>query len=490
MNERQQSGGWLIAVGAVTILAAAVRLPWLLEHGYFIDEAFTARDAAKPLLSVLGWRHHDYHPPLSYLLVKAATSVLGSGEPWVLRLPSFLAGVTCVPLACVLGRRLDSRWLGLAFGALIAVEPHLAEQASTARMYSLFTALLLALLLACEHVARSPSRALRPWVWVGTILVALAWTSSAFWIVLASLPLFGAGWWWMMRGKIEPGRWRGAAVAGAMLAVGWLPGLVQLTGSGSNSGDGAGLRAIVWEWLAALSRLFHHPIPGAVLLLLMPLGLGYLAWRRQRPAAALLLACGIVNLVAMLGLRTSHTAIEPRYLMAAQLAALLGFAAVLALGRRRFPVVAHLALAAATIFLLAQVVTFERSDDYALSSRVRHVAAQVQPGDAVVYAPGPLGELGRVSGLPAVPEMTAADLYEFKRSRWRVDETTLPQDRTWLIAYARRDQKGHDVRFRWIVAALGERYGVVIPADDVEAMIDRGEPVILRFERGHFGREK
>ena len=55
----------------------------------------------------------------------------------MIRLPSLLAGIFCIPLLYALGRLIHSRGLGLMAATLLAVDPNMVDQSQQARMYTL-----------------------------------------------------------------------------------------------------------------------------------------------------------------------------------------------------------------------------------------------------------------------------------------------------------------------------------------------------------------
>jgi 4-amino-4-deoxy-L-arabinose transferase-like glycosyltransferase len=78
----------------------------------------------------------DNHPPLSFLLVRAARAFFGEGT-WALRLPSLLAGMCAFPILWRVGARLPCPGGRLAALALLAVSTLHIEISSDVRMYAL-----------------------------------------------------------------------------------------------------------------------------------------------------------------------------------------------------------------------------------------------------------------------------------------------------------------------------------------------------------------
>ena len=134
----------------------------LLLRGLFIgltplwtDEAFMGVLMRRSVGEMIDVVHNDNHPPLQYLLDRAATMVRDS--PDALRLPSVLAGTASVALAAALGRRLGGDRGGIATGLLTACMPLLVLWSRDARMYALGTAMVLAMALTLWRAVEHPS---------------------------------------------------------------------------------------------------------------------------------------------------------------------------------------------------------------------------------------------------------------------------------------------------------------------------------------------
>ena len=94
------------ALIALTVVAAALRLPTLGSQSLWLDEVLTGRLARGSLGDLLHRvATEEANPPLFYLLEWAWTRVAGTSEV-ALRLPSALFGIALVPVAFAIGRRL------------------------------------------------------------------------------------------------------------------------------------------------------------------------------------------------------------------------------------------------------------------------------------------------------------------------------------------------------------------------------------------------
>lgn len=144
---------------AVIALATALRLYRLDAQPLWIDEDASFEDALAFGRAGLAGLATDHVAPLHTVLIWAVSRVGGAGE-WVLRLPSVVAGVLCVPVVFALVRRMFGEvQVALLSALLVAVSPFAIWYAQEARMYALL------MLFALIHVHLSwpvVERNLRP----------------------------------------------------------------------------------------------------------------------------------------------------------------------------------------------------------------------------------------------------------------------------------------------------------------------------------------
>lgn len=131
---------------AIIALATALRLYRLGAQPLWIDEDASFEDSVAFAHAGIAGLATDHVAPLHTVLLWAVSRVGGASE-WVLRLPSVVASVLCVPVAFALVRQLfgDVR-VALLSAALIAVSPFAIWYAQEARMYALL------MLLALVHI--------------------------------------------------------------------------------------------------------------------------------------------------------------------------------------------------------------------------------------------------------------------------------------------------------------------------------------------------
>jgi uncharacterized membrane protein len=109
-----------LILGVITLIGVFLRM-LVLNKPIEYDEAYTfIYFASRSFKHILA----DYSAPNNHIfhtiLVGLAYRLFG-GEPWVLRLPAFIAGILIVPVMYITARRFFSRQQALAASALIAV---------------------------------------------------------------------------------------------------------------------------------------------------------------------------------------------------------------------------------------------------------------------------------------------------------------------------------------------------------------------------------
>jgi len=121
----------------LVFLAVLLRL-YKINQPMTYDESYTyIAFASESLWTVLS----DYHLPnnhvLHSLLVHIFTNFVGTGLPWAVRIPAFIAGTLLVPAVYLLVRKLYNRPVAILTACLVAVHPHLILYSAEARGYSL-----------------------------------------------------------------------------------------------------------------------------------------------------------------------------------------------------------------------------------------------------------------------------------------------------------------------------------------------------------------
>ena len=155
----------VLAVGALTILAAGLRFWGIGHQGFWYDEADTAQLVGMSAGKMLGLLPHtESTPPLYYCIAWVWVRIFGDHEAG-LRSLSAVAGVLVVPVAYVAAAKLMSRRAGLITAALTACNPLLIWYSQEARSYSLLVLLTAVSLAAFAYARAEPTgRALTVWV--------------------------------------------------------------------------------------------------------------------------------------------------------------------------------------------------------------------------------------------------------------------------------------------------------------------------------------
>ena len=159
-----------LAVAALTLLGAALRLHGLTTQSLWLDECLSVEGAARPARLILSYG--DGEPPL-YLLIVHGLLASGARSEWWLRLPAALAGTLAIPLAYAVGRRLEGRTVALVAAALLTVNPLAVWFSQETRTYALVMLCALAGTLAFLRVLHEgrfrdvAAYALAVWVGIG-----------------------------------------------------------------------------------------------------------------------------------------------------------------------------------------------------------------------------------------------------------------------------------------------------------------------------------
>lgn len=181
------------ALGALIVLAAAIRILTIDNQSFWMDEALTAYEAHLPFGAMLNTvAHVETTPPLYFLLIWVWAHGFGTGEV-ALRAVSTLAGVAIVPIAYLATRELVSRWGGVVAAALVAVNPFLIWYSQEARAYMLLAVLTGASFLWFIRARKEPSRRNLAWWAIFSSLALMthffagfAVAPEALWLLWAS----------------------------------------------------------------------------------------------------------------------------------------------------------------------------------------------------------------------------------------------------------------------------------------------------------------
>lgn len=177
-----------IALLGITLLAILPRLAELnasISH----DEAYTYNAfAAGSLWNTIS----DYHLPNNHVLLSIfinITAKLIGNQPWMIRIPSMIAGILMIPVAFSVARKLYSRDTAILCTAMVAIFPKLIEYSTVARGYILLELIALILLGLGDYVRSTRNR----FVW---LLLAI-FSALGFFSIPVMLFPFGAIFLWL-----------------------------------------------------------------------------------------------------------------------------------------------------------------------------------------------------------------------------------------------------------------------------------------------------
>lgn len=190
----------LLILGAITLLGFVLRV-LAINKPIAYDEAYTFINfAARPFKHILA----DYSAPNNHIfhtiLVGIAYRLFG-GQPWVLRLPAFIAGTLMTPVMYLTARRFFSRAQALGAAALVAVVPVFINYSVNGRGY---TMLFLFALLLTNFAAVLVTQQSRP------ALIAYGLTAALgfYTIPIFLYPMAGVSLWVVMTYLADKESWQ------------------------------------------------------------------------------------------------------------------------------------------------------------------------------------------------------------------------------------------------------------------------------------------
>lgn len=175
----------------VILLAAfALRLYRLHERVLWYDEAFSVFLAEQDLAAIVRGTAADIQPPLYYLLLHFWRAL--GDQLFVMRFPSVVLSLLCVPLVYALARKLVSSRAAIFAMLFVAIAPFQIHYAQELRMYALLVCALLVYLYAFVSLLHkeSPVRACALLALSGAAalysqsLAALTWIAPDIYLLL------------------------------------------------------------------------------------------------------------------------------------------------------------------------------------------------------------------------------------------------------------------------------------------------------------------
>jgi 4-amino-4-deoxy-L-arabinose transferase-like glycosyltransferase len=171
-------------LGALILLAAALRLATLTEQSFWYDESFTPVHVFHPGLgaTLKAVVHSENTPPLWYLLAWVDVRLFGDGA-LALRLPSALAGIATVPVVWAIGKELAGRRAALIGAAIVAVNPLFVWYSQEARAYGLFVFFAALAMLCFVRLLDAPSGKRAAWFALSGALALLTHYFAVFLLI-------------------------------------------------------------------------------------------------------------------------------------------------------------------------------------------------------------------------------------------------------------------------------------------------------------------
>lgn len=177
-----------LLVGLMLLAGVLLRLPYL-DRPMAHDEAYTVETWAS---GSLRYALEDYHLPNNHIFytlqAQLVFNTLGS-QPWMVRLPAFIAAALLAPVGYGLARRWFGRAAALTAAGLIAAAPVLSLYATNGRGYPLFMLLTLAVFWLAARALRQKNRI--DW------LLLIVCAGLGFWTVPMMLYPFGGVCMWI-----------------------------------------------------------------------------------------------------------------------------------------------------------------------------------------------------------------------------------------------------------------------------------------------------
>ncbi len=392
----------------LVVIGAAFRAYYLRQPMRYDESVTYLYFAAQPWATAVGSYIYPNNHVLHTLVVKAFAAVLGN-EPWVLRLPAYIAGVAMIPVTYSVGRRLFGSPAAYIAAALVAASGALALYSTNARGYTMICLATLVLADLLLRLRQRPSMML----WSAVALV----TALGLWTVPVMLfPAGGLALWFVvsaLRGdtsepRADLARFTLAVLAAATITVLLYSPIIARDGLTTLTGN-AFVRATSW-------RLFFRQLSASLGPVLASWSLGYpavisavvglcavagLVYERRTNGLRVSLAGSMYVWCATLLLFMHHAPflrvwlflVAPIALLAAH--GMVRVASRLPLDRQRLGISAHGASVALAALLVTVVVvsrTVETSRDTGILPEAERLASNfgkaLRPGDRV-FAPLP-----------------------------------------------------------------------------------------------------
>lgn len=502
----------LIIVGALFRIGPAMSLPmWFDEadtwRSGIIDPTTSGWDAESGLYEpqpmeygkFFRWQNHFETAPLAFLVSRISTDLLGSTEPWAMRIPALIAGLLCIPAAFWLGKVVRDDALGLLTAALVTFDPSQVDQSHQCRMYAIMMLLMLLAIALTIKLVREPepgvslenpaknSPWLHPvWQWVALgalygLLLCVTQFSLAVWvgITLGGFGLLALG----LITKQPHAKTKqvivgltSAFLVGIMLANVGIHSIIQRVFHGGE-GDRPNLThaEMIREIIVAMKDLIDLTSAGLAIYILVAIGL-VLLFKKCKTSTAILLGVVVANVLMLFSFLRIHHFMDIRYISPMQPAIYIGLA-MFALGFAKLAL-RRGALALVILFIAVQAWQSTRltsyymqADRYVFTQSILQAKAALKPGETMSIYPGVGCILGKYYECPMDPKLFTS-LYDL-HSHLPLETQKIPADlkasgvQLVLGMYNYETAKGDQKRKRSdMIRMLAAHYGVTV--DDAE----------------------
>lgn len=401
---------WL-ALGALTLLGAVLRLVAVGQEALWADEALTYVLAQAPV-SALGSAPIDPTAPLYYWLHQLFVPDGASAAAG--RAMSVVAGIATIPAAYWLGRSIVGPGGGLIVAGWVAVSAPLVDYSQEARAYALLMLLITLSALALHRALKGAGRGALAGFVVTAILAQYTHFVAFFWIAPAMAILVVAR---HREGK-PPGQ-RNASLACAAIVVAVIPETLRVWRYATQNNafhwlDQLGLRGFVdllgAQWLAGATV-------GLMMIAVAARWRALATWSRQDKVGAAIVA---VLVAQPLALWWFGYALLPVLMPRTMLPSLVGVGLLIALIVMSLPVRARMAVGVIVVgAMLAATVAGGLVRPKEEWRRARGVLATADRGRDLVIAcpfwkvPSLMAVTRRIDGAPmATPNMGRLQLIE------------------------------------------------------------------------------
>lgn len=232
------------AISYILILGLILRLI-TINQSFWLDEATSGMVVRNYSVGeIMGvFARADFHPPLYYLILKAWSGAVGTGEVG-LRLLSVMAGLVTIYVVYLIGKEMGDRSLGILAALLMAVAPLHVYYSQEARMYALAA---MWVTIAVYFFIKVCGKSVKQGEWIG-FSASLALGLLTDYTVALVLPVFWVAAWRTQKKR----KWRRKFVLahGLLLAaaVVWWPVLREQLVNGLSVKETAG------QWWRVLGK--------------------------------------------------------------------------------------------------------------------------------------------------------------------------------------------------------------------------------------------